>query len=214
MSTIRTRRPSAALVISVLALIMALGGTSYAAFSLPNNSVGTKQLRKGSVTTTKIKNRSVTKAKLNMRGLTVPNAMHAHSAELAQIAASAQEATSATFSEKATHAVTADSANAIAYGHVLPDGALDGEHSKNVVLATKPATGVYCMKVSVPVAGAAVTNDFAATGRFGTASAVLAGQDGPNLISAQCPAGDNVLVATAAADTGTAADRGFWVTFN
>jgi len=43
------------LVISVIALFVALGGTSYAAItSLPANSVGTKQLKNGAVTATKL----------------------------------------------------------------------------------------------------------------------------------------------------------------
>ena len=42
--------------IALLALFVALGGTSYAAFSLPAGSVGTKQLRNGAVTSKKIGN--------------------------------------------------------------------------------------------------------------------------------------------------------------
>ena len=47
--------PSPALVISLIALFVALGGTSYAAItSLPANSVGTKQLKNSAVTDTKL----------------------------------------------------------------------------------------------------------------------------------------------------------------
>ena len=45
---------SSALVISLIALFVALGGTSYAALTLPANSVGTKQLKNGSVTGAKL----------------------------------------------------------------------------------------------------------------------------------------------------------------
>ena len=41
-------------VIAYLALFVALGGTSYAAIKIPNNSVGTKQLRNGAVTSKKL----------------------------------------------------------------------------------------------------------------------------------------------------------------
>lgn len=47
-------RPSPALVISLIALFVALGGTSYAAIKLPANSVGTKQLKNGAVTSAKL----------------------------------------------------------------------------------------------------------------------------------------------------------------
>jgi hypothetical protein len=49
-----SRRPSPAFVISLIALFIALGGTSYAALSLPKNSVGTKQLKNGAVTRAKV----------------------------------------------------------------------------------------------------------------------------------------------------------------
>jgi hypothetical protein len=64
MKTLRLRRPSAALVISTVALIVALGGTSYAAFTLPKNSVGTKQIRKSAVTGKKIAKNAVTSVKV------------------------------------------------------------------------------------------------------------------------------------------------------
>jgi hypothetical protein len=48
------RRPSPAMVVACVALAIALGGTSYAALSLPANSVGTKQIKNGAVTKTKI----------------------------------------------------------------------------------------------------------------------------------------------------------------
>ena len=41
-------------VIAYLALFVALGGTSYAAFGVPANSVGTKQLRNHSITPIKL----------------------------------------------------------------------------------------------------------------------------------------------------------------
>jgi hypothetical protein len=53
--TKRIARPvSPATVIACVALAISLGGTSYAAISLPANSVGAKQLRNGAVTSRKI----------------------------------------------------------------------------------------------------------------------------------------------------------------
>ena len=92
----RLRAPSPALVISLIALFMALGGTSYAAINaLPKNSVGTKQLKKNAVTGVKIKNGAVGAAKINPSGLTVPNAAHATSADSATNATNAAHATTA-----------------------------------------------------------------------------------------------------------------------
>jgi hypothetical protein len=50
----RLRAPSPAVVISVIALFVALGGTSYAAITIPTNSVGTAQLKNGAVTAAKL----------------------------------------------------------------------------------------------------------------------------------------------------------------
>lgn len=53
------RAPSPALVISLIALFVALGGTTYAAVSLPKNSVGTRQLKNGAVTRKKINRKTI-----------------------------------------------------------------------------------------------------------------------------------------------------------
>jgi len=47
------------MVVACIALIVALGGTSYAALKLPRNSVGTKQLRPSAVTSGKVRNGSL-----------------------------------------------------------------------------------------------------------------------------------------------------------
>ena len=64
------RRPSASLLISMLALFVALGGTSYAAITLPANSVGTEQIKKSAVTGAKVKNATLTGAKIASATLT------------------------------------------------------------------------------------------------------------------------------------------------
>jgi hypothetical protein len=64
-----TRLPSPAMLIALVALIVALGGTSYAAISLPKNSVGTKQIRKGAVTKSKIRANAITSSKVKNRSL-------------------------------------------------------------------------------------------------------------------------------------------------
>jgi hypothetical protein len=53
------RRPSPALIVACLALLVALGGSSYAAIALAPNSVGTRQLKNNAVVASKVKNRSL-----------------------------------------------------------------------------------------------------------------------------------------------------------
>ncbi|MGH2883682.1 MAG: hypothetical protein ACRDPA_13455, partial [Solirubrobacteraceae bacterium] len=61
----RLRRPSAPLLISVVALFFALGGASYAAITIPNNSVGNKQIRNNAVTWQKIAPGTIGSARIN-----------------------------------------------------------------------------------------------------------------------------------------------------
>lgn len=55
---------SPAMTVACLALIVALGGVSYAAGVLPTNSVGTKQLRKSAVTKGKLGRNAVTSSRV------------------------------------------------------------------------------------------------------------------------------------------------------
>ncbi len=59
MRSTRLRLPSPALVISCLALAIALGGAGYAAINLPRGSVATKHLKNGAVTSAKVKDRTL-----------------------------------------------------------------------------------------------------------------------------------------------------------
>jgi len=58
-SSLARRRPSASLVVSFVALFVALGGVGYAAIQLPADSVGNAQLKNGSVGNFKLKANSV-----------------------------------------------------------------------------------------------------------------------------------------------------------
>jgi hypothetical protein len=66
----RLRRPKHGTVIAYVALFAALGGTSYAAASLPRNSVGTSQIRNNAVTSSKIANNAVSSAQVRNGSLT------------------------------------------------------------------------------------------------------------------------------------------------
>jgi Chaperone of endosialidase len=85
----------------VVAILVALSGTSFAASRLPKNSVGTRQLKNGAVGTRQLRNRAVTAQKVKNGSLTgaqinastlgtVPNASHAaNSDQLGGLLASA-----------------------------------------------------------------------------------------------------------------------------
>jgi len=56
-------------VVATLALFVALGGASYAAFKLPKKSVGTKQLKKNAVTRQKVRRNAINGAKVKNHSL-------------------------------------------------------------------------------------------------------------------------------------------------
>ncbi len=129
MRTSKLRSPTPALLVSIIALLVAMGGTGYAAVTLAKNSVGTSQLKNNAVTSEKIKNAAVTGTKLNLSGFTVPNALHANAADTAASATNAATATNA------THAASADTAtNAANASHAT--NADDATTATNAVNAT------------------------------------------------------------------------------
>jgi hypothetical protein len=170
----RTRRPSPALVISIVALLVALGGTAYAGITIPKNSVGTKQLKDGAVTTKKIKNGTVTASKINTSGLTVPRALQANSATTAGSATTATNATNAT---NAANAAVGDSP--IAWARVAANGTViagRGITSSNV---SEEFTSAYCFHgLGFAFQSAAVTPDYSTS------------NDGADIEGAQFALGD------------------------
>jgi hypothetical protein len=66
----RIRRPSPSMAIALIALVVAMAGTGYAAVNLPKGSVGAKQLKKNAVTKAKIRRNAVTKTKIRRNAVT------------------------------------------------------------------------------------------------------------------------------------------------
>jgi hypothetical protein len=115
-----TRRPSASLVVSVIALIVALSGTAIAASKLVN---GDSLIRKGTLSGDRLRRHTLTGTQINVKKLgTVPRATRANSAATARTAGSARTAISAQTAASATNATTAANANEL--GGVGPSGYL------------------------------------------------------------------------------------------
>jgi hypothetical protein len=70
MKRLNSRLPSPAMIVALISLVVALGGTTYAAIKLPKDSVSAKQLKKNAVTGKKIKKNAVTGAKVKDQSLT------------------------------------------------------------------------------------------------------------------------------------------------
>ena len=65
--------PSPAMVVAITALVVALAGSAYAAFRVPPNSVGSRQLKAKSVTGGKIANATISGGKIAEETITGQN---------------------------------------------------------------------------------------------------------------------------------------------
>jgi len=131
------------LVLSVLALFVALGGTGYAISKLPANSVGTKQVKKNAINSSKVKNRSLL----------------AKDFKADQLPAGQQGETGQTGPTGATGASgeagqQGDPGSALAYAYVEdlggPNVNVVPASSKGLdsSMVSRPDTGVYCFELS------------------------------------------------------------------
>lgn len=86
-------RPSAAMLVAIVALVVAASGTAVAATSLVS---GDSLIKKNSLSGNRLRNRSVAGSKIKLSSLgTVPNAKHASTADSATNATNATNATTA-----------------------------------------------------------------------------------------------------------------------
>jgi hypothetical protein len=112
------RRITPSLVVSIIALVVALGGASYAAIQIPKNSVGTKQLKNRAVNSNKVKDGSLL-LKDFKSGQVKPNAWEgSKDATLTPISSSFSPIVSTNVLTKGNYVVLAR-ANVIGGGSVL-----------------------------------------------------------------------------------------------
>ncbi len=127
-----SHRPSAALVISIIALIVSLGGTAYAGVLLDANSVGNRELRNKSVGTDKLRNGAVTNRKLRNGVITIRK-LSKHlvvpRAKLANAAVAAFNAGHASVADSATHAGSADTAGALTGVNIIRSGPISSPNN-------------------------------------------------------------------------------------
>lgn len=198
-------------VTATLALIVALGGTSYAAIALPLNSVGTPQLKANAVTKGKIANSAVSNGKLAANSIGTGKVIDG--SLLSKDFAAGQLPAGATGPAGPAGAAGAAGApgTARAYAHVNMDGSLDVANSKGVngsVLGTSP--GRYCFALSfVP------QNIIASAERpSGGTNGMIAQPAVTSTINVVCPAGFQEAGVFMFDSTGTLANNPFWVMFN
>jgi len=156
------RKPSAAMVVAIVALVVAASGTAVAASKLVS---GDSLIKKNSLSGNRLRDGSVTAGKIKLSSLgTVPSASHATSADSATNATNATNAANATTAgsapvAKLTYVTTPfsvlddgnlnpDTATCPAGTNVTGGGANIADTTNGVILASYPAgktgwTGVF-----------------------------------------------------------------------
>src|SRR4051812_34652759 len=140
------RRPSPSLVISVIALVVAMGGTGYAAFRLPRNSVGSAQVKKNAITSVKVKNGSLKRLDFAAGGLPVGG--------------QGPKGDAGPRGQDGPPGAPGAAGTAKGWGVVNGTSVMRG---KNIGAVTNPTLGSYCVTVSGAVSGkdiALVGNDW------------------------------------------------------
>jgi hypothetical protein len=189
-------RPSPTMIVALVALMVAMGGTGYAAVRLPKNSVGSKQIKKNAVTSAKVKNAS----------------LQASDLAAGQLPAGAQ-------GDPGPPGPTSTPA----YARVLADGSLQPNvagfppQNQGTILVSKgeagAATGTYCFDLTFRPASAMVALDSIEAGPADrdlvTSVAIDRGED-----LGDCPANRNdARVRVVDGNTGAAQDSRFFIWF-
>lgn len=208
-----TRRISYANVTASLALFLALGGISWAATTLPRDSVGAKQIRIGAVGSSEVKD-----------GALKPSDFAAGA-----LPAGPQGPTGPTGPTGAQGATgpkgEPGTARAFAYVNSAcggPGGACEVYKAKNIVGARRPYQGIYCVQVAVGIdvkeTGPAAGVHFAGTQLpEGNATAMVVDVEGPcepsevMVITERIPQVAPVVNGKAHVAAASADDVAFWV---
>jgi hypothetical protein len=184
MTVLRRLRLSPAMVVACLALLLALGGTAYAQFKLPRNSVTSIHVKDRSLLGKDFRQGQIPAGKPGPAGPAGP----AGAAGPAGPAGPAGAAGSAK-----------------AFARVAQSGDVDDPRAKAIADAavSKPATGVYCIDIDGGALNVVGTLDVAGGAGMITASLQLTG----------CPSGKEVEVRTFD-DFGAPIDHAFFVSVN
>jgi hypothetical protein len=200
------------MVVALIALLVAMGGTGYAAITLPKNSVGSKQLKKNAVTSKKIKNGAVNSNKVKNGSLLSADF------KSGQLPAGTRGPAGprGPAGLQGPKGDTGAAGSAAAYALVNADGTVVGEQAKNIAQAnvTHPLGGVYCFSgLSFAPKNVVATISGLTGGGAGDAQASIFP---PNFdfTSADCPAGTQAIIYTIDNTTEGAVDYAFYVAFN
>jgi hypothetical protein len=131
---IRRLRPSPSMAVALVALLVALGGSSYAALKLPARSVGTKQIKPKAVGRAHIKDNAVVSATVANDSLTGSDIVESSLGQVPS-ATGADHAAGADHAGAADHAAALDIVNYRTTTGAVPPAPSDTENGSAVASA-------------------------------------------------------------------------------
>jgi hypothetical protein len=174
---LRRPRLSYANVTSTLALFLAVGGVSWAAATLPKNSVGAKQIKRGAVASAEVKNRSLKPADFALGAL--PAGPKGDKGDKGDPGAPGLDGSARAHVE---------------VRNTSPPTIVNGTNKNVVSVQRASAAGLYCVALAFDDPKVVVaSSDFVGVNVAGTADPQLLAA----LIPGQCPVGTDVAVGTA-----------------
>jgi hypothetical protein len=172
-------QPSASLVVATMALVVAIGGTGYAAFRLPDGSVGTPQLKDGAVTARKVRVHSLLAKDFK------PGQLRIGAGSTTGPGTGSPGAAGST-------GPPGPPGTARAYGLISSSGTLNTTRSKGITAVSHPAVGIFCIALVSTIA--AGTTTVVATPDEGDPSSTDKAVAHINSEAPDCPAGDLEVV--------------------
>lgn len=196
MAHLRRYRPSPATVIACIALLIAIGGTSYAATAVPRNSIGNLQLQNDAVTSSKVKNFTLLRQDFK------PGQLIAGPRGLAGPAGPAGPAGAA-----------GPAGPGARWALVRGDGTIVAQ-SGGISPTAMPAAGSYILDFGSPVTGKLIIASSANATDIGDRGTVSAGPCGGTAEGSSCPSGNDanhVRVITRKEGDNVAEDHPFYI---
>jgi hypothetical protein len=179
--------PSPALIISLVALFVALGGTGYAI------TVTGKTVKNNSLTGRDVKNNSLTSKDIRDRSLRVRDFLPG---ELPGTGGGAPGRTGA-------------AGSALAFAHVNGNGTVDAGASKNIAVVKKTGSGAYCLNYTAGTA----TNIVLTIDNAGAdpSNSRIGGTAVAAVVASACGAGADIVVATSSDPPPVFVDHPFYI---
>jgi hypothetical protein len=182
--------PSPAMIVALLALCVALGGSAYAA-----GKINGKNIRNGTITGKKVKNRTITSSKISRTTIR---------------ALKGRRGLRGARGFRGLKGDRGANGTALAYARVASDGTIDTARVKGITQANMSHTsgsGIYCLSLSFAAKNVVATLEPTATGN----ELIYASIPAPSP-SLGCPSGAITVQVRDA--VGAATDASFYVAFN